>query len=52
VADAQSLIQEVERIRETALAEIAGAGDAAALEAVRIQHLARKAPLTGCVLTE
>jgi phenylalanyl-tRNA synthetase alpha chain len=47
VADAQRLIQEVEHIRETALAEIAGAGDAAALEAVRIHHLARKAPLTG-----
>ena len=46
MTDALNLIQEVERIRETALAEIAGASDAAALEAVRIQHLARKAPLT------
>jgi len=38
---------ELTRIRETALREIPEAGDAAALEALRIQHLGRKAPLSG-----
>ncbi len=46
MTDAPGLIQEVARIRETALAEIAGASEGTALEAVRIRHLARKAPLT------
>jgi phenylalanyl-tRNA synthetase alpha chain len=45
--DAAEVLSEVTRIRDEGLADIAGAADAAALEAARVKHLARKAPLNG-----
>ncbi len=44
---ASEVLSELARIRDEALADIAGAGDPAALEAARVKHLARKAPLNG-----
>jgi phenylalanyl-tRNA synthetase alpha chain len=41
------VLDEIARIREAGLRDIEEATDAAALEAVRIRHLARKAPLSG-----
>ena len=41
------VLAEIQRIREAGLREIEDASDAAALEAARIRHLARKAPLSG-----
>ena len=41
------VLAEIQHIREAGLREIEDASDAAALEAARIRHLARKAPLSG-----
>ncbi len=43
--EATEVLGELQRIRDEALREIAGASDPAALEAARIKHLARKSPL-------
>jgi len=47
VTASTDLLTQVHRIRGDALADITGATDAASLEAARVRHLARKAPLTG-----
>ncbi len=47
MSDATDVLSEVARIRDQGVRDIRGAADAGALEAARVKHLARKAPLNG-----